>query len=119
MKWLPLSFFIPVFWLTQSHADLRSEVIMPKDSLPPCLKELLIKGKDEIPPSIPLSIIEYRYNGKKVFYLKADCCDQFNKVYDDSCHYLGAPDGGFTGRGDGKIPDFFVRAKKIRIVDHW
>ena len=44
------------------------------------------------------------------------CCDFFNEVYDDKCNYLGAPDGGFTGKGDGKIPDFFEEAKSEKLV---
>lgn len=119
MKWLLLTFFTPLFWSTQPHSEHIAGNTQFKDSLPPCLKEILLKGNKDIPPSIPLSIIEYQYNGKKVYYLKAECCDQMNKVYDDSCHYLGAPDGGFTGRGDGKLNGFFSRAKKIRLIEKW
>ena len=44
------------------------------------------------------------------------CCDFYNEVYDAKCNFLGAPDGGFTGKGDGKIPDFFEEAKSEKLV---
>jgi hypothetical protein len=44
------------------------------------------------------------------------CCDFYNEVYDANCNFLGAPDGGFTGKGDGKIPDFFAEAKNEKLV---
>ncbi len=56
------------------------------------------------------------YKGKKVYYVVMPCCDFFNEVYDANCKYLGAPDGGFTGKGDGKIPDFFEVAKGEKLI---
>ena len=44
------------------------------------------------------------------------CCDFFNEVYDDKCKLLGSPDGGFTGKGDGKLPDFFKEAKNEKLI---
>ena len=61
---------------------------------------------------MPQRVVEYTYKGKTVYYVVMPCCDFFNEVYDDKCNYLGAPDGGFTGKGDGKLPDFLTEAKK-------
>jgi hypothetical protein len=44
------------------------------------------------------------------------CCDFFSEVYDEHCKFLGSPDGGFTGKGDGKLPDFFEEAKNEKLI---
>ncbi|MBK7376939.1 MAG: hypothetical protein IPJ02_15760 [Chitinophagaceae bacterium] len=64
----------------------------------------------------PQRVTEYSYKGKKVYYVAMPCCDFFNEVYDDTCNLLGSPDGGFSGRGDGKLPDFFTEAKNEKPV---
>jgi hypothetical protein len=64
----------------------------------------------------PQKVVEYEYKGKKVYYVVMPCCDFFNQVYDEKCNLLGAPDGGFTGRGDGKLPDFFKEAKNEKLI---
>ena len=55
------------------------------------------------------------YKGKKVYYVVLPCCDFFNEVYDDKCNYLGAPDGGFTGGGDGNCVPGIQNATKTLI----
>lgn len=64
----------------------------------------------------PQRVVEYMYNGKKVYYVVAPCCDQFNELYDANCKKLGNPDGGFTGRGDGKFPDFAEKRTKEKVL---
>ena len=54
----------------------------------------------------PVSVTSYRYNEQLVYYVQARCCDFYNKVYDENGNFLGSPDGGMTGRGDGSLPDF-------------
>ncbi|NJD59788.1 MAG: hypothetical protein C3F13_16795 [Anaerolineales bacterium] len=55
----------------------------------------------------PLSIWLYDYNGQPVYFVPAHCCDIFSVVYDNNGSVLCAPDGGITGTGDGKCPDFY------------
>ena len=64
----------------------------------------------------PQRVVEYMYNGKKVYYVLAHCCDFPNELYDSNCNKLGEPDGGFTGRGDGKFPDFAEKRTKERVL---
>jgi len=48
------------------------------------------------------------YKGKEVNYKPAErCCDQMGEVRDTSGNIICHPDGGITGKGDGKCPDFF------------
>jgi len=51
-------------------------------------------------------IWRYEYKGNVVFYFRWGCCDFYNKLYDYNGIYLGAPDGGWSGSGDGTITDW-------------
>jgi hypothetical protein len=85
-------------------------------ALPTCIKNKIDSFKLKEAHEKPQRVLEYIYKGKKVYYVVMPCCDFFNEVYDDKCNFLGAPDGGFTGKGDGKIPDFFEEAKSEKLV---
>ena len=89
---------------------------MMKDSIPVCVRKLIDEGNKEIPPNPPQQADEYFYNGKTVFLFTAQCCDQFNTLYDDSCKMICSPSGGITGRGDRKCEDFFKTAKHVKII---
>lgn len=79
-------------------------------SLPSCIQKKINTLKI-LPKQTPTaSITQYTYLGNKVYYMPASCCDQYNPVYDENCNYLGAPDGGFIGNGDGRLPGFFAAA---------
>ena len=85
-------------------------------AMPTCIKNKIDSFKLKEAHEKPQRVIEYVYKGKKVYYVVMPCCDFFNEVYDDKCNFLGAPDGGFTGKGDGKIPDFFEKVKNEKLV---
>ena len=97
----------------------RDSVIAPNEinaALPTCIKNKIDSFKLKEAHEKPQRVLEYLYKGKKVYFVVMPCCDFFNEVYDDKCNFLGAPDGGFTGKGDGKIPDFFEKAKSEKLV---
>ena len=54
----------------------------------------------------PLLIKQFGYNGAVVYHFTSQCCDQFNYLYDVAGSIICAPDGGFSGDGDGQCPDF-------------
>ena len=84
--------------------------------LPDCIKTK-IEAFAKLPKhEQPQNVIEYEYKGEKVYYVTMPCCDFYNEVYDSDCKLLGHPDGGLTGKGDGKLPDFNAEKKKERIV---
>ncbi len=62
------------------------------------------------------SIWRYEYNGQEVYYIPAQCCDMYSTLYDAVGNVLCAPDGGFTGKGDGKCSDFFDQRTKEQLV---
>ena len=70
----------------------------------------------EIPPNAPVQIEEYVYKGKTVYLFTAQCCDQYNVLYDDSCKMICAPSGGFIGKGDGKCEDFLKMARLVKLI---
>lgn len=85
-------------------------------SIPQCLVTKIDSMRMNTKANPPASVIRYTYKGNSVFYITLGCCDQFNPVYNSDCVYMGAPDGGITGKGDGKIPDFFANATNKKVV---
>jgi hypothetical protein len=87
-----------------------------KPVLPACIKQKIEAYKKMEKFEQPQSITEYEYKGKKVYYVTMACCDFLNELYDSNCNLMGHPDGGFTGKGDGKLPDFNEKKSKEKII---
>jgi hypothetical protein len=81
-----------------------------------CIQEWIDVVKKETPWNPPAAVKEYRYNGKTVYLLSANCCDEYRTLIDGECNYICAPDGGISGKGDGKCVDFYEKAEFIRVV---
>lgn len=88
----------------------------PKNAVPGCIQQKIEVFKKKEKHEQPQNIIEYVYKGKKVYYITMPCCDFFNELYDANCNLLGHPDGGITGQGDGKLPDFNEKKSKEKII---
>lgn len=86
------------------------------DEMPDCLQGIIKQMSNDLSEGMPLSITRFDYHGQKVYYMVAPCCDKYNIVYDSACAVLGYPDGGFTGRGDGKMQDFEKEAIRPKII---
>ena len=71
-----------------------------------CLDQLKSRYTQEEKQNPPRKIYSYTYLGKTVYYVTAPCCDFFSDLFDNNCQLMGHPDGGITGRGDGKFPGF-------------
>jgi hypothetical protein len=84
-----------------------------KDSIPVCIRDMIRGDKKE---ERPVQADEYLYKGKKVYLFTYGCCDNYNMLYDDSCKNICAASGGFSGKGDGKCPDFSTTAKYIKQI---
>lgn len=54
----------------------------------------------------PMTIRQFEYQDAVVYHFASQCCDQFNYLYDTIGNVICAPDGGISGRGDGKCSDF-------------
>jgi len=90
--------------------------VEPLQTLPVAIQKRIDSYKKMDKSEQPRSVIEYVYKGKKVYYVNMHCCDFFNEVYDSEGVLIGHPDGGITGRGDGKLPDFNKEKSNERIV---
>jgi len=105
-----------IFFLALIVTSCSSSRKTGSGELPSCI-QTKIEAFTKLPKhEQPQNVIEYEYKGKKVYYVTMPCCDFYNEVYDSNCNLLGHPDGGFTGKGDGKLPDFNAEKKKGKIV---
>ena len=86
------------------------------NAMPSCLSSKIEIMKNDPSQGEPSSISQYSYKGKTVYYVASACCDKYNIVYDSACTLLGYPDGGYSGKGDGKMADFFKEAADKKII---
>jgi len=73
---------------------------------PDCIQNkisAILKGEKTNPPT---EVWKWEDEGKIYYYISSDCCDQYNYLFDSNCNQVCAPDGGFTGNGDGNCPEF-------------
>ena len=61
-------------------------------------------------------MLRYTYGGQTVYYISAPCCDQYSEVLDTKGKLVCQPDGGITGKGDGKCPDFDKNKTNEKLV---
>ncbi len=108
-----LIIIITVILFFVSCADKKIQGI---SGMPPCMVSKIEEMQKDAKANQPQSVTQYLYKGNAVFYISSGCCDQYNPVYSSDCEYLGAPDGGITGKGDGKIIDFFAAATNKKVV---
>ncbi len=85
-------------------------------AIPDCIQKMISDISNDPVQNPPRKIFSYTYKGQIVYYLTSVCCDQYSNLYNDRCELLGHPDGGFTGRGDGKFPNFQKEAINEKLV---
>lgn len=88
----------------------------PVADRPAWLDEVIAELESEPVANPPALIAAYDYRGQTVFYLPPRCCDVPSTVYGPTGTVLCSADGGLTGRGDGRCPDFFAERRNERIV---
>ncbi len=76
------------------------------DNNPACINEMIKRYETAAKENPPRKIYSYTYQGRTVYYVTPPCCDFYSDLYDGECKLIGHPDGGLTGKGDGKLPDF-------------
>ena len=106
---------IPIFIVLLLVCSAQKKAQGVQD-IPPCLLEKITAMTQDPGSGSPRSVTRYIYKQQTVYYMVAPCCDKFNIVYDSACNVLGHPDGGFTGRGDGKMPNFKNEAVEQKVV---
>ncbi|MEO6668158.1 MAG: hypothetical protein ABIN36_01700 [Ferruginibacter sp.] len=109
-------FIISIVLLSCSSSKSNSNISSPSEqqsrdtvadpAVPACIQKMISQYQSEEKQNPPRQIYSYLYNGKTVYYVTPPCCDFFSDLYDSTCVLIGHPDGGFTGKGDGKTSDF-------------
>ena len=101
---------------TLIFASCANKKMQGISGMPPCMVSIIEEMQKDPKANQPQSVTQYSYKGNAVFYIASGCCDQYNPVYSSDCVYLGAPDGGITGKGDGKLTDFAANATEAKVV---
>jgi hypothetical protein len=86
------------------------------DENPDWIKSLITKYQNEHVGNPPQSIWRYDYKGQIVYFVPQQCCDQPSILYDANGNVICAPDGGFSGQGDGRCTDFFQLRKNEKLI---
>jgi hypothetical protein len=88
----------------------------PTADWPPVVDRLITEFETSSKTNPPASIWRYEYRGLAVFYVPPSCCDIPGELYDSNGNLICGPDGGISGRGDGRCPDFFrERTEELRV----
>lgn len=95
-----------------------SEVKMqtPAQEMPAWLQAKTTEFEKAKPTNPPIKIYHYQYHNQPVYFITGRCCDVPSEVYDATGKQLCQPDGGITGRGDGKCPDFFETRTEEKLI---
>lgn len=117
MKNILLVIFIAICSCSSSQKNADDTVDTTTDaSIPACIKKLITQFKAEEVQNPPRKIYSYQYNGNTVYYVTAPCCDFFTDLYDNKCNLIAHPDGGITGKGDGKAADFLKNRSNEKLI---
>ena len=82
----------------------------------PWLNQLIQEIQQAEPANPPAKIYRYTYNNQEVYYLTGRCCDIPSRLYDMEGNIICEPDGGITGRGDGRCTDFFEKRSNETLI---
>jgi hypothetical protein len=83
---------------------------------PDWLQALIARVEREPVTNPPSSIVSYRYRGERVYFRPARCCDIPSELYDEEGRLVCLPNGGFSGSGDGRCPDFAATRTDERLI---
>lgn len=101
---------------TNTNKEVNNNLNAGNRGLPYCLNKLVTKFRQEEVQNPPRKIYSYSYNGNIVYYVTPPCCDFFSDLYDKNCNLIAHPDGGITGRGDGRAKDFLNSRSNEKLV---
>lgn len=77
----------------------------PREPLPAWLERKVAQwerqGSDDVET---VSVSRLQHKGATAYLFYANCCDQFNTLYDAEGRELCSPSGGLAGEGDGMCP---------------
>ncbi|MEK7652954.1 MAG: hypothetical protein AAB358_00500 [Patescibacteria group bacterium] len=97
-------------------AGCTTQLLTKNQSEPTWIKTLIDTKKNSPLENPPSTIRKCTYQNKIVYYVSSPCCDQYNYLYDDNNKVICAPDGGFTGNGNGKCSDFSLDKNNCELI---
>ncbi len=86
------------------------------DDLPEWIKKRIEDEKAGKIANPPASIFRCVYRNRIVYYRPPKCCEIPGILWDENGKFICSPDGGLTGRGDGKCPDFHAAKKDCATI---
>jgi hypothetical protein len=92
----------------------ESSTAIRPEATPAWLTQLILQLEATPVANPPARIVQYRYQGATVYYLPPRCCDIPSNLYSLAGDMICHPDGGFSGAGDARCPDFFAQAQFVR-----
>ena len=88
---------------------------VPKGT-PDCITDRITQLESLSVSNPPAKIWQYTYNRQTVYYIPPKCCDIPSVLLNENCNTICSPDGGITGGGDGKCPDFFKTRTNEKLI---
>ena len=116
MKYMKLLLPLGLIFIWTSGCKSGGQATTGNDSIPACLARQIESFNKKETTNPPIQIDEYTYKGKRSFLFTADCCDQFNTLYNENCEVICSPSGGLEGGGDHKCEDFSKEGKLIKQI---
>jgi len=103
--------------LDAAEEDVTDDKFIIPEDVPECIRNS-IEGNEDAPPELfgPLFIHKYTYEDQIVYYVYSTCCDRYNYLVDTECGIICAPDGGISGAGDGRCPEFVYESRDCELV---
>jgi hypothetical protein len=97
-------------------SPMISEAATANAQSAPWLNQMIQQMQEEQTANPPAKVFRYTYKDQQVYYVTGRCCDVPGRVYDMYGNVICEPDGGITGRGDGRCPDFFEERKDETLI---
>ncbi|HSI91017.1 MAG TPA: hypothetical protein VK927_07865 [Adhaeribacter sp.] len=87
-----------------------------RPAIPTWLQQKITAFENDEPANPPVKIYRYHYRQQPVYFISGRCCDIPGSLFNVEGQQLCQPDGGITGRGDGKCPDFFETRTNEKLI---
>lgn len=116
-----LRLFVLVFLLAGCKTGESKEIGSPIEQQPVAgadewLTNLIQQLQNEKPTNPPAKIYRYTYKDQVVYYVTSRCCDRPGELYNIDGSKICEPDGGITGKGDGRCTDFFDKRAEETLI---
>jgi hypothetical protein len=95
----------------------RSPAAPDSSSTPPAWLTTVIRQLEAQPVANPPAYVaRYEYKSETVYFVPQRCCDVMSVVYRSDGAVLCQADGGATGAGDRRCPDFFAERRNEQVI---